>query len=233
MAVILNIETSTRICSVALAINGNVISIRESSVKNAHAESITLFSEAVIKQAGLSFDKIDAIAVSKGPGSYTGLRIGVSTAKGFCYSLDKSLISIGTLDALAYGMILEMKENASNYFYCPMIDARRMEVYTTLYDAELKPIQEIRAEIIDNKSFSEILKNRRIVFGGDGADKCESILEKNNNAYFLREFQTSSYYLSKIADDKFNADQFEEVAYFEPFYLKDFVAGVPRIKGLK
>jgi len=217
---------------VALSVDGIVKAKKESHIKNAHAESVTLFSQEVIKSAGFSFADLDAIAVSKGPGSYTGLRIGVSTAKGFCYSLEKPLIAIGTLKAMAFGMIKMMGETADNYLFCPMIDARRMEVYTAVYNHKLVEIQEIRAEIIDEHSFAELLKKQKVVFAGDGAEKCKPILGRNKNALFLNDFHPSSSFLCELAEEKFKKGLFEDVAYFEPFYLKDFVPGIPKVKGL-
>ena len=233
MAKILNIETSTRVCSAALAIDGEVVSIKESFEKNAHAEKITIFSEEVIKDAGLNFQDIDAFAISKGPGSYTGLRIGVSTAKGFCYALDKPLISIGTLKAMAYGMIEKKGEAADNYLFCPMIDARRMEVYAAVFNHKLIEIQETRAEIIDEHSFNELLEKRKVVFAGDGASKCRETLSHQQNAVFKNDFHPSAAFMAKLSEQKYNQKDFEDVAYFEPFYLKDFVAGIPKVKGLK
>jgi len=232
MAIILNIETSTIACSVALAINGEVVAIEESFVRNSHAENITIFSENVLKKAGLTFRELDAVAVSKGPGSYTGLRIGVSTAKGFCYSLDKPLIAIGTLKALSAGIISKI-ENPENYLFCPMIDARRMEVYSALFDHQLNEIRETEAKIIEADSFRDLLENQKIVFAGDGAEKCKTFLQENKNAVFIDELLPSAKYLSKLSDKKFRNKIFENLAYFEPFYLKDFVAGAPRVKGLK
>jgi len=232
MAIILNIETSTIACSVAIAINGEVVAIEESFVRNSHAENITIFSENVLKKAGLTFRELDAVAVSKGPGSYTGLRIGVSTAKGFCYSLDKPLIAIGTLKALSAGIISKI-ENPENYLFCPMIYARRMEVYSALFDHQLNEIRETEAKIIEADSFRDLLENQKIVFAGDGAEKCKTFLQENKNAVFIDELLPSAKYLSKLSDKKFRNKIFENLAYFEPFYLKDFVAGAPRVKGLK
>jgi tRNA threonylcarbamoyladenosine biosynthesis protein TsaB len=233
LGIILNIETSTRVCSVALAIDGKVLSLRESTVKNAHAESITVFSEEVIKEAKLSFSDLDAVAVSKGPGSYTGLRIGVSTAKGFCYAINKPLIAINTLLALASGMREKRVEIDKYDLLCPMIDARRMEVYTAVFDFQLKEIQQTRAEVIDERSFSKLMADHNLIFAGDGADKCKPVLGQNTNAIFFDDFQASATYMCKIAEQKLLKGIFEDVAYFEPFYLKDFVAGIPKVKGLK
>jgi len=232
MAKILNIETSTRACSVALSIDGSVTSIEESFEKNSHAENITVFAENVVKKAGLSFTNLDAVAVSKGPGSYTGLRIGVSTAKGFCYSLNIPLVAINTLKALAWGMISKT-ENVENFLFCPMIDARRMEVYTAVFDAELNEIHETEAKVIDEKSFEDLLANRQLMFAGDGAEKCKNSLGSNHNAYFIDELLPSSRFLAKLAEHNFDKNNFENVAYFEPFYLKDFIAIKPKVKGLK
>ena len=232
MAIILNIETSTSVCSVALSVDGVVKAIKESHIKNAHAESITLFSEEVIKKAGFTFNNLDAVAVSKGPGSYTGLRIGVSTAKGFCYALDIPLISVNTLKAMAFGMIEQLDQHEV-YLYCPMIDARRMEVYTAVYNHRLESLLETRAEIIDDNSFEELLLKTKIIFGGDGSAKCKTVLSQNKNALFIDEFYPSSSFISFLAEEKYNNSTFEDVAYFEPFYLKDFVAGIPKVKGLK
>lgn len=233
MGKILNIETSTRVCSVALAIDGKGVSIRESDIKNAHAESITIFSQEVVKEANLSFDELDAIAVSKGPGSYTGLRIGVSTTKGFCYALNKPLIAVSTLQALAFGMKEKISEHAENFLLCPMIDARRMEVYAAVFDHQLNEIRETQAEIIEENSFSEQIGENKVIFAGDGADKCKPILGQNSNAIFFDDFQASAAFLCEIAEQKFNNQEFEDVAYFEPYYLKDFVAGIPKVKGLR
>lgn len=239
MAKILNIETSTRVCSVVLSIDGVVISIKESHEKNSHAENITLFSEIVVKSAGLLFNDLDAVAVSKGPGSYTGLRIGVSTAKGFCFALDKPLISIGTLKAMAAGMIVQRtalrknEKNPKDFLYCPMIDARRMEVYAAFFDTELNELRKTEAVIVDENSFGELLSENKIIFAGDGAPKCKEVLSHQQNAFFKNDFNPSAAFMAKLSEQKFNQQNFEDVAYFEPFYLKDFVAGIPKVKGLR
>jgi len=233
LGIILNIETSTRVCSVALAVDGKVVSIRESTVKNAHAESITVFSEEVIKEAKISFPDLDAVAVSKGPGSYTGLRIGVSTAKGFCYAINKPLIAINTLLALASGMKEKRNKISKSDLFCPMIDARRMEVYTAVFDYQLNEVQQTRAEVIDGGSFSKLMAYHNLIFAGDGADKCKPVLGQKTSVNFFNDFQASASYMCKIAEQKSVKGLFEDVAYFEPFYLKDFVAGIPKVKGLK
>jgi tRNA threonylcarbamoyladenosine biosynthesis protein TsaB len=231
LGVILNIETSTKVCSVGIAVDGVIRSIRETQVANSHAELVTLYSEQVIKESGFSLANLDAIAVSMGPGSYTGLRIGVSTAKGFCYALDKPLIAIDTLKAMAAGMIALIKDDT--FLVCPMIDARRMEVYAAIYDQQLECIRQTEARIIDSDSFHDLLNDHQICFGGDGAAKCEDVLGHHSKATFMASFHPSARYMATLSDKKFRANQFEDVAYFEPYYLKDFIAGIPRVKGLK
>ncbi|MCF6169972.1 MAG: tRNA (adenosine(37)-N6)-threonylcarbamoyltransferase complex dimerization subunit type 1 TsaB [Bacteroidales bacterium] len=232
MATILNIETSTTVCSVALAVDGKVVAIKESHTKNSHAVQITLFCEAVLKEYGIGFPDLDAVAVSKGPGSYTGLRIGVSTAKGFCYAIDKPLIAIGTLKAMAAGMI-ENESKPEDFLYCPMIDARRMEVYSAFFDSELNELKKTEAVVVDENSFSDLLSSHKIIFAGDGAAKCREILSHQQHAIFKGGFHPSTAFMAQLSEQKFNQQDFENVAYFEPFYLKDFVAGIPRVKGLR
>lgn len=224
---ILQIETATTVCSVALARDGKVLSFKQLDERNIHAEIITLFIEELITGAGIQFSDLDAIAVSCGPGSYTGLRIGVSTAKGLCFALDKPLIAIETLEAMAYGIIAEKKYK--DILLCPMIDARRMEVYTALFDTAGNKIEPVTAKIIDENSFADQLKDNQILFFGDGADKCRAVLGESPNAQFLPGFTNSATYLTQKAFEKFTNKDFEDVAYFEPYYLKDFIAGVKKI----
>lgn len=236
MANILHIETSTQVCSIAVSVDGKVVAIRESDEQNSHAALVTIFAEQVMKEAGLIFSGLDAISVSMGPGSYTGLRIGVSTAKGFCYAIDKPLISVSTLKAMAYGMVQHAGKSGymlNNHLFCPMIDARRMEVYTGIFDTGLNSVQEISAEIIQENSFSDLLETKPILFAGDGAAKCKHLFSDTANAYFLDNFNPSAANMVGIAEKKFKAGEFENLAYFEPFYLKDFVAGIPKVKGLR
>lgn len=231
MAIILIIETSTKVCSIGVAVDGAITSLKETQVANSHAELVTIYSEQVINESGFSLADLDAIAVSMGPGSYTGLRIGVSTAKGFCYALDKPLLAIDTLKSMAAGMIEQIKDD--QFLVCPMIDARRMEVYAAIYDLQLQCIQETEARIIDSDSFKDLLSDHQIYFGGDGAAKCKEALNHQKNATFLPSFHPSVKAMAFLSEKKFQAGQFENVAYFEPFYLKDFVAGIPKVKGLK
>ncbi|MGN7985943.1 tRNA (adenosine(37)-N6)-threonylcarbamoyltransferase complex dimerization subunit type 1 TsaB [Pedobacter sp. 22226] len=220
MAKILQIETATAICSVALSVNGETISFKEEQGQNLHAANLTLFIDEVVKTAGVSYQELDAIAVSKGPGSYTGLRIGVSTAKGLCYALDKPLIAIETLEMMAAGFLSENPDYSG--LICPMIDARRMEVYTTVFDVQLSILLPTEAKIIDETSFADLLNQQTITFLGDGAAKCADVLTHPNARFDAANFNAAPY-MSKLANQAFSKGNFEDVAYFEPFYLKDFV----------
>ena len=360
MALILNLETATTVCSVSLGKDGVLLALKEHNGDYSHSENLTLFIEDVLLQGNVKLSDIDAIAVSKGPGSYTGLRIGVSTAKGLCYSLDKPLIGINTLQHLSLALsegeetnsaeispryhtagkldwstsIANAKENRKDQtetekiiwqhvrakqlgykfrrqhpidkyivdfvciekklvieidgeihnfqkkedtmrteelikqgfkvirfkneeiiteidnvirvikseldssisslsfgeglgevFYCPMIDARRMEVYCAIYDANNKEVRQTAAEIIDENSFADLLEKNQIAFFGDGAEKCKTVLSKNKNAVFIDAVFPSAKDMITLSERAFINKQFEDVAYFEPFYLKDFVAG--------
>ncbi|HVW96996.1 MAG TPA: tRNA (adenosine(37)-N6)-threonylcarbamoyltransferase complex dimerization subunit type 1 TsaB [Mucilaginibacter sp.] len=226
MSLILQIETATPVCSVALAKNGAVIAERSISGRNPHAEAITGFIDEIIAEAEIKIGDIDAVAVSCGPGSYTGLRIGISTAKGLCFALDKPLIAVETLEAMVGGVIARGSyQNDTELLFCPMIDARRMEVYTAVFAHDGSRVKTTSAEIIDENSFSEILHTQKMLFFGDGAEKCFNVLKGNLTARYLAEFKNDAADMSQIAARKFEASEFEDVAYFEPFYLKDFIAG--------
>jgi tRNA threonylcarbamoyladenosine biosynthesis protein TsaB len=218
---ILQIETATTSCSVALTRNGEVLGFKEIDQRNIHAEVVTVYIDGLVKQAGITYAGIDAVAVSCGPGSYTGLRIGVSTAKGLCFALDKPLIAVETLAAMAKGVA----QADADMLLCPMIDARRMEVFTAVFDAQGNTIKPTAAEIVDSNSFADVLANNKVLFFGDGAEKCREALGQNLNAHFLAGFTNSAVHLTAIALDKFNKKDFVDVAYFEPYYLKDFIAG--------
>lgn len=241
MATILNIETATKVCSVALAKDGGLLALKEVNGDYSHAENLTVFIEDVCKQANVKLSDVDAIAVSKGPGSYTGLRIGVSTAKGLCYSLDKPLIAINTLEHLSCSLSTHFTSGLNGpppdlsnisldipnlpFLSCPMIDARRMEVYCAVYDSASNEIISTTAKIIDEDSFSDLLEKNRIFFFGDGASKCKEALSKNKNAIFLDDISPSAKDMIRLSEKAYSEKKFEDVAYFEPFYLKDFVAG--------
>ncbi len=225
MALILCIETATDICSVAIADNGHIISSMQDAVGNNHASRLHMLVAEALLKVDMPLHKLDAIAVSKGPGSYTGLRIGVSAAKGYCYAMQIPFIAINTLQSLANGYLIDNP----NYkgLICPMIDARRMEVYCALYNNQLEEILPTQAKIIDENSFREELSTRSIVFIGNGAAKCKGVFE-SPNAVFETNYVCNSLYLSSIAQHAFEQKQFEDVAYFEPFYLKDFIGTVAK-----
>ena len=219
MALILNIETATKNCSVSLADGKNLLQLKEvNDGSYSHGEMLHVYIDEVIKKANKKLTDLDAVAVSKGPGSYTGLRIGVSAAKGLCYSLDKPLISVSTLASLA--STLKVEKDA---LIIPLLDARRMEVYSSIYDSNYDQIREIKAEIITESSFANYLENKKVYFLGDGADKCKrTILHKN--AIFLDDYFPSAKEMVRFSLQKFENRDYEDVAYFEPFYLKDFIA---------
>ena len=223
MAIILQIETATKSCSVALAKNGIVLFKKELNEQSVHASAITIFIDEVVKDAKIDYKKIDAIAVSKGPGSYTGLRIGVSTAKGLCYALDKPLISIDTLQAMAKGFVIQNNLQNSDSLFCPMIDARRMEVYCAIFDRLGKVISETEAKIIDSNSFEDILEVQKMYFFGDGAAKCNEALSQHSNAVIVNDFINSAEDMTEIALSKFQNQEFKVAAYFEPVYLKELL----------
>ena len=217
MAYILNIETSTTNCSVSLSNQGETLVLKEDySSDYSHAERLHLYIDEVLNKANVQPKQLDAIAVSKGPGSYTGLRIGVSAAKGLCFALDKPLIAVSTLEALAHQIEVE------NGVIIPMLDARRMEVYSAVFDASFIQIRETQAQIIDELSFENYLKKGQVYFIGNGVEKSKGIIT-HPNAQFIEGKLPSANEMSKLADMKFTKNDIEDVAYFEPYYLKDFI----------
>ncbi len=219
MATILCLETSTTNCSVALAADGKIKAIREeNNQKFSHAEKLHVFIDEVLKDANIDKKQLNAIAISKGPGSYTGLRIGVSAAKGLCFALDVPLISTFTLEVLA-----QQVENKDCYIV-PMLDARRMEVYSAVFDSEKKQIRETQAEILNENSFQNYLNERKVIFLGDGAAKFEALCS-HENAVFLTEKFPSSADMAHLVENKYKISDIENIAYFEPFYLKEFILG--------
>lgn len=216
MGYILNIETATKNCSVALAKDGKTIVCKEVAEEGySHAEKLHVFFEEVLQQAGITFTDLNAIAVSMGPGSYTGLRIGVSAAKGLSYSLNIPLIAVDTLEALS------LKINIKEGVIIPMIDARRMEVFTAVFDKKHTKLRETQAEIIDENTYSDWTEKIHLV--GDGTAKCKEVLSSEKFVYHDAVIYPSSNEMSKISFVKFENNDFVDVAYFEPFYLKDFV----------
>jgi len=227
MALILNIETSTKNCSVGLSKDGVCIALKEENNGDySHAEKLHIFIEEILTEKQLNVSDLDAIAVGKGPGSYTGLRIGVSTAKGLSYAADIPVITIDTLQALA--KTIDIKEG----FIVPMIDARRLEVYSAVFDTKYQKTRDIQAEIIDETSYSELLKENIIHFLGDGAHKCKEIII-HANAIFTDHKFPSAKEMALLAEEKYTNQEFEDVAYFEPFYLKDFVITPSKKKTLR
>ena len=211
---ILCIETSTISCSVALSDGGKVVSSKETKVKNSHSSIITVFIDDVLKESNTEFSSLKAVAVSKGPGSYTGLRIGVSTAKGICYALNIPLISVATLEAMSYGMIKKLRDDKSNdrnTLFCPMLDARRMEVYYSIYNSENTEVIATKAEVMTESSFLELLDKQKVIFFGDSADKCKSVI-KHENAVFIDDIYPSANDMIGIAYQKYLKQDFENVS---------------------
>ncbi|WP_346880721.1 tRNA (adenosine(37)-N6)-threonylcarbamoyltransferase complex dimerization subunit type 1 TsaB [uncultured Algibacter sp.] len=224
MIFILNIETATTNCSVSVSKNGKTIAIKEDNDKNySHAERLHVYIDEVLKEAQIQSQDLNAIAVSKGPGSYTGLRIGVSAAKGLCFALDKPLISIPTLDALAHQV------NIDKGIIVSMLDARRMEVYSAIYDINHNPIRNTEAQILDERSFADYLEHQNVYFIGNGVEKTKTLIN-HPNAVFIDHKLPSAHDMSFLAYTKYKINDTEDVAYFEPYYLKDFVALKPKSK---
>lgn len=221
MEYILNIETATKNCSVALAKDGKTIVYKEIAEEGySHAERLHVFIEEIIKEAGITLNDLSAIAVSQGPGSYTGLRIGVSAAKGLCYALDVPLIAVDTLQALASQVTI------SSGLIIPMIDARRMEVYSAIFAPNLERKREVLAEIITENSFENLQET--LYFVGDCAEKCKSVLTKENYIFLDEIVYPSAKEMSAISFEKFKKSDTVDVAYFEPYYLKDFMITTPK-----
>ena len=223
MAIILNLETATTNCSVSISKDGKTLSLKEDHDKNySHAERLHIYIDKVIKEAGIDIHELDAIAISKGPGSYTGLRIGVSAAKGLCFALDKPLISVSTLEALSHQV------TCTEGFIVPMLDARRMEVYSGVFDFKYNQIRETEAQILNESSFNTYLEQGNVFFIGNGVEKTKTLIS-HRNAVFIEDKLPSSKEMSSLAYNKYKINNFEDVAYFEPYYLKDFVALKPKL----
>lgn len=221
MSYILNIETATKNCSVALAKEGKTILCKEIAEEGySHAERLHVFIEEIIKEAGISFKDISAIAVSQGPGSYTGLRIGVSAAKGLCYALGVPLIAVDTLQVLA------SQAKVSNGLIVPMLDARRMEVYSAIFTPAFENKREVQAEILTENSFEDL--QQTLYFVGDCAEKCKLVLNKNNHVFLEEIKYPSAKEMSFLSFEKYQKNDTVDVAYFEPYYLKDFMMTVSK-----
>lgn len=227
MAIILHIETATPVCSVALGVDGKCIAFKEVVKENSHSSLLTVMIDELLKSQKFSIKDLQAIAVSNGPGSYTGLRIGASVAKGMSYALDIPIITVSTLKAMAWG-IREIFGKQQSTLYCPMIDARRMEVYASMVDENLQTILEDIPVILDEQTFATILANKTIVFAGDGSTKAQSIIT-HANAQFI-DVQASARWMCELSELAYKEQTFADTAYFTPFYLKEFQTTVPRKK---
>lgn len=234
MSCILHIETSTDVCSVAISQDGDCIFHKEDFSGPNHAVKLGVYVDEALSFADSHAIPVDAVAVSGGPGSYTGLRIGVSMAKGICYARDIKLIAVPTLDLLCVPVLLGIGNNVpqpedieEDALLCPMIDARRMEVYAGLYDRSLREIRPIRADIVDEHTYKEYLDAHPVYFFGNGAGKC--IQQINHpNAHYIPEITPQAKYMFPLAEKRIANEQYEDVAYYVPFYLKDFVAKAPK-----
>ncbi len=218
MGLILNLETATTNCSVSISKDGNLLAIKEHDTPSySHSEQLHVFIQDVLKDAKIVFSNLDAIAVSKGPGSYTGLRIGVSAAKGLCFSLDVPLISIATLESMAYQVSPDTAD-----FIIPVLDARRMEVYSAVFDSRYQQVRDTKAEIIDDTSFHDYIQKGKVILVGSGAEKCKDLLS-SKGFQFDTSVVPSAREMALLSHKKFEVSDFEDVAYFEPYYLKDFI----------
>ena len=221
MALILNIETATDLCSVALSENGKLLLLKEDASGQSHSRLLTTLIRECISEAGRTLNAIDAISVSKGPGSYTGLRIGVATAKGLCYGLEKPLLSVNTLQSMAY-RYLKKHHLAEQTWLCPMIDARRMEVYAAFFNASGDFEKPTSAVVITPGIFDEILNKNPVIFYGDGMQKTMEVLKSHRNAVFDADFMASASGMIQLSEESYISGQFENLSEFEPFYLKNF-----------
>ena len=223
MAIILSIETSTPVCSVALHNDGKLLTAMEVHQEYSHASKLGILVDEVTKLSDTALDRVNAVALSSGPGSFTGLRIGTSLAKGLCFALDIPLIAVPTLQAMAS---VVRQFYPGEVLFCPMIDARRMEVYCQVYDGDLSEVEPVQAKVIDSESFRSLLDERPIVFFGSGASKCSSVI-LHENARFLENISPLASHLGDLAYAKFQEEKFEDVSEFVPSYLKEFFIRKP------
>ena len=226
---ILCLETATALCSVALCDKNGVIALRESNEERSHAASLTVFIVDLLKEAGIKTGDLQAVVVSKGPGSYTGLRIGVSAAKGIAYAASVPMVGVETTISMFHGFLSTSKDKykfTETDLFCPVLDARRMEVYYSVFDINGNTVKETRAEIMDKDSFSDLPVSSNIFLFGDGAAKCREVV-KRKKIFIEDDFKISAAYMVKYAYEAIESSRFEDVAYFEPFYLKDFLTSKP------
>ncbi len=225
---ILSLDTSTRSCSVAVHQNDQLLACYALFTDKSSSGMLTTLIQNTVEHTGFQLSDIDVIALAKGPGSYTGLRIATSTVKGLCFALDKPLVAINTLHAMAAQLSGSLP---TDYLLCPMIDARRMEVFCGVFDQNLNIVQDTQALVIDENSFLELLTTQKIIFFGDGADKCKAALGNSPNAVFIEtQIYPSAKTVGELALKAIDSQQFEDIETFEPFYLKDFVGTTPRVK---
>ncbi|GGC02481.1 tRNA (adenosine(37)-N6)-threonylcarbamoyltransferase complex dimerization subunit type 1 TsaB [Dyadobacter sediminis] len=226
---LLSIDTSIRGCSVAVHENSGLLASYDLNTDKSSSSILTTLIKSAVEHSGYDLADLDAVAIAKGPGSYTGLRVGVSTAKGLCYALDKPLIAINTLQAMA----LQVAPFYAGHLLCPMIDARRMEVYAAVFDDQNNFVWPTQAVIMNDASFQDLLTDHKVVFFGDGAAKCKPLLLEHPNAIFPEmEIRPSAITIGKLAVQAFETNQFEDVAAFEPYYLKDFMSPPPKKANL-
>jgi tRNA threonylcarbamoyladenosine biosynthesis protein TsaB len=226
---ILCLETATDVCSVAICDRTGVIAIKESDAGRSHASLLTVFIQDILKEAGISAGDLEAVVVSKGPGSYTGLRIGISAGKGIAYAASVPMIGIDTTLSMYYGFLAGSAEKydiTGTDLFCPALDARRMEIYYSVFDTTGNTVRSIRAEIMDKDSFNDIPESARILIFGSGALKCKDVITRKN-ILLDAGFRISAVFMQKPAYEAFDRHHFENIAYFEPFYLKDFLASKP------
>jgi tRNA threonylcarbamoyladenosine biosynthesis protein TsaB len=217
---LLALETSTTVCSVALYIGDQLLGASELQIEKSHSSHITVMMEQLVNNCGYQMGDISAVAISGGPGSYTGLRIGTSTAKGLCYALNIPLIEVSTLYSLAH-QVIGYTPDAKRFLFCPMMDARRMEVYTCVLRHNLEEVESVKPVILNEETLGDILKEHSMIFFGSGAEKFKSLTANNSNALFIDGVVPSAISVGKLALQKYNQQAFEDVAYYEPFYLKD------------
>jgi len=222
MSIILSLETATEVCSVALSVKNNIVSSKTVTEKNVHSAQLTILIKEIVTTAGIKFENIDAVAVSKGPGSFTGLRIGVAVAKGICFALDKPLLAVNTLKAMAWDEIKKNKD--SNLLYCPLIDAKNTEVYYALYEETLEELIPTNAGLIDESTFKDHLKGKRIVLLMNGKLKGAEFAENLPEFQIIDNIIPDAGNISELAFEKYNKHEFEDISVFEPFYLRDFKA---------